>query len=154
MSNGSFTRRWAPLLAGFAVLVGLLAGPALAQTQSAKPANCHAYKLDEKTNQIVFNDPRITVQVLKKEERDKLRSQGTPAQVFVMKNCDAPDTEADFKVFDEPADAAADPELVPSAVRVVIVTEQGDWVQVKGHTTLWKGTGWVKKSDKLLFVKY
>lgn len=154
MTNGRHMRRWAPLLAGFAVLVGLLAGPALAQTQSARPANCHAYKLDEKTNQIVFNDPRITVQVLKKEERDKLRSQGTPAQVFVMKNCDAPDTEADLKVFGEPADSAADPELVPSAVRVVIVTEQGDWVQVKGHTTLWKGTGWVKKSDKLLIVKY
>ena len=154
MTNGRHKWRWAPLLAGFAVLVGLLAGPALAQTPSAKPANCHAYKLDEKTNQILFNDPRITVQMPEKKERDRLRSQGTPAQVFLMKNCDAPDTEADFKVFDEPADSAADPELVPSAVRVVIVTEQGDWVQLKGHTNYWKGTGWVKKSDKLLNVKY
>ena len=154
MTNGSFTWHWAPRLAGLAVALGLLAGSALAQTQSSKPANCYAYKLDEKTNQIIFNDPRITVQMLKKEERDKLRSQGTPAQVFLMKNCDAPDTEADFKVFDEPADSAADPELVPSAVRVIIVAEQGDWVQLKGHTDYWKGTGWVKKTDKILIIKY
>lgn len=154
MTNGSSTWHWAPRLAGLAVALGLLAGSALAQTQSSKPANCHAYKLDEKTNQIIFNDPRITVQMLKKEERDKLRSQGTPAQVFLMKNCDAPDTEADFKVFDEPADSAADPELVPSAVRVIIVAEQGDWVQLKGHTDYWKGTGWVKKTDKILIIKY
>lgn len=154
MTNGSLKRRWAPLAVGLAILLGALVGPLLAQAQAAKPANCHAYKLDEKTNQILFNDPRVTVQMPEKKERDRLRSQGTPAQVFLMKSCDAPDTEADFKVFDEPADSAADPELVPSAVRVVIVTEQGDWVQLKGHTTLWKGTGWVKKSDKLLIVKY
>lgn len=153
MKNGSFMRRSLPLVVGLAVL-GSLAPAAVAQTQGAKPANCHAYKLDEKTNQIIFNDPRVTVQMLEKKERDRLRSQGTPAQVFLMKNCDTPDTEADFKVFDEPTDSATDPELVPSAVRVIIVAEQGDWVQLKGHTDYWKGTGWVKKSDKLLIVKY
>jgi hypothetical protein len=153
MKNGSILRSSLSLLVGLAAL-GSVALSAAAQTPSARPANCHAYKLDEKTNQIIFNDPRITVQMLEKKERDRLRSQGTPGQVFLMKNCDSPDTEADFKVFDEPADSAADPELVPSAVRVIIVAEQGDWVQLKGHTELWKGTGWVKKSDKILIVKY
>src|SRR3989338_7431635 len=51
MTNGRHKWRGAPLLAGFAVLVGLLAGPALAPTPSAKPANCHAYKVDEKRSQ-------------------------------------------------------------------------------------------------------
>jgi len=84
MTNGSLKRRWAPLAVGLAILLGALAGPLLAQTQAAKPANCHAYKLDEKTNQILFNDPRVTVQMPEKKERDRLRSQGTPAQVFLM----------------------------------------------------------------------
>lgn len=153
MKNGSLTRRSLLLLVGVAMLGALLALPAAAQTPSAKPANCNAYKLDEQSNKIIFNDPRITVLMLDKKERDKLRSEGTPAQVFLMRNCDAPDTLGDLKVYAEPKEEN-DPEMVPSAVRVVILAEQGDWVQIKGHTSLWKGTGWVKRGDKIVVVKY
>jgi hypothetical protein len=37
---------------------------------------------------------------------------------------------------------------------VVILAEKGKWVQVKGHTELWKGTGWVRMNDELVVVKY
>lgn len=155
--NGSLLRLTYLILAVGVLLGGPLALLAAdqAQTPPAKPANCNAYKLDEKSNQIVFNDPRIIVKMPEKQERERLRSQGTPGQLFLMKNCDTPDLDADVQIFSEVSENPGRPaELVPSAVRVVIVGEQGNWIQVKGHTSLWKGTGWVKVHDKLLVVKY
>jgi len=149
MPNGSHTQRSVPLLAGLALL-GLAALPA--DAQSARPANCYAYQLDEKSGKIIFNDPRVTILMPEKKERDRVRSQGTPAQVFLMHNCDAPDTLADLKVYSE-ASENGDPELIPSASRVIVLAEKGDWVQVKGHTG-WKGSGWIKREDKLVIVRY
>lgn len=144
-------------LAGGALLAGLAALPVAAQGQSqeAKPANCSTYKLDEKTNRITFKDTRVFVLLPEKQERDTLRTQGTPGQLFRMKNCDTPDLEAELDVFNEadrPGDKPA--EKVPSAVRVVILAEKEKWIQVKGHTSLWKGTGWIRVDDKTLVVRY
>lgn len=146
------------LLAAPPILVVLVAHPALApapatQAPPPKPANCNAYKLDEKANRILFNDPRPIILMPPKQERDALRPQGKPGQVFLMKNCDTPDLDADVAIYKEAKNS--DPaEMVPSAVRVVILAEQSGWVQVKGHTSLWQGTGWIKLSDELLIVKY
>lgn len=156
MTNGSRGRRALSFSAGLTLVAAVFVLPAAAQAQAAKPANCNTYKLDEKTNQIVFNDTRIVVMMPEKEDRDRLRSEGTPGQLFLMKDCDGPDLEGEVEVFAKKADDTGEdpPEMVPSAVRVVILAEEGKWVQIKGYTRLWKGTGWVHRTDKLVVVKY
>ncbi len=59
----------------------------------------------------------------------------------------------EVKVFQNPDDGAA-AETIPSATRVVILKEQGDWIKVKGYTSLWKGAGWVKETGKILVVEF
>ncbi|HXE74688.1 MAG TPA: hypothetical protein VNN18_03485 [Candidatus Xenobia bacterium] len=125
-----------------------------AQAQAAKPANCNVWRLDEAKNRILFNDPKVNIQMPDKEERAKLRAQGQPGQLFVMKNCNTPDFEGTVPVFSEAESAGNAVELVPSMVRVIILGEKGKWLQVKGHTELWKGTGWVRITDDLVVVKY
>lgn len=156
MTNGSRGRRALSFFAGLMLGAAVFALPTAAHAQAAKPANCNTYKLDEKTNQVVFNDTRIVVMMPEKEDRDRLRSEGTPGQLFLMKDCDAPDLEGEVEVFVKKTDDTGEnpPKMVPSAVRVVILTEESKWVQVKGYTRLWKGTGWVRRSDKLVVVKY
>lgn len=150
MKNGSFREQATRVVALLALILVL---PAAAQTQAAKPPNCNLYRLDEKANRIVFNDPRVIILMPSKEERQKLRAEGKPGQIFLMKSCDAPDLEGDVGIYHEAKNS--DPmEKIPSAVRVIVVAEQGEWVQVKGHTSLWKGTGWVKLDDKTVLVKY
>ena len=54
--------------------------------------NCYAYELDEKRYWITFNDSSILYIILPpKSKRERLRSHGTPAQIFGMKNCDTVD---------------------------------------------------------------
>ena len=137
-----------------AFLLPLVLISAAAQAQTAKPANCNVWRLDEAKNRILFNDPKVNIQMPDKEERAKLRTQGQPGQLFVMKNCNTPDFEGTIPVFSEAESAGNAVELVPSMVRVVILGEKGKWVQVKGHTDLWKGTGWVRMTDELVVVKY
>ncbi len=139
---------------GLTVLVLLVAAvPVLAQTQDTKPANCNAWKLDEDKNRIVFNDPKVKIEMPKKEERAKLRAQGQPAQLFVMKSCNAPDFEADLPVFAEQG-AGAPTDNAPSAARVIVLAERDKWVQVKGHTSYWSGTGWIRLDNSVVLVKY
>lgn len=137
-----------------AFLLPLVLAPAGAQTQSTKPANCNVWRLDEAKNRVFFNDPKVNVQMPDKEERARLRSQGQPGQLFIMKNCNTPDFEGIVPVFSEAEATGNAVELVPSMVRVVILAEKGKWIQVKGHTDLWKGTGWVRMTDDLVVVKY
>ena len=137
-----------------AFLLPLVLVAAVAQAQTAKPANCNVWRLDETKNRILFNDPKVNIQMPDKEERAKLRTQGQPGQLFVMKNCNTPDFEGTIPVFSEAESSGNAVELVPSMVRVVILGEKGKWVQVKGHTDLWKGTGWVRMTDDLVVVKY
>ncbi len=137
----------------FAVILLLAAAPALAQTQNSKPANCNAWKLDEAKNLILFNDPKVKIEMPKKEERTRLRSQGQPGQLFIMKNCNAPDFEADAPVFAEQG-AGTPADNAPSAARVIILAEHDKWVQVKGHTAYWNGTGWIRLDDSVVLVKY
>ena len=137
-----------------AFLLPLALAPALAQTQTTKPANCNAWRLDEVKNRIVFNDPKVVLMMPDKEERARLRAQGQPGQLFLMKNCNTPDFEGMVPVFSEAEATGNAIELVPSMVRVVILAEKGKWIQVKGHTDLWKGTGWVRMTDNLVVVKY
>ncbi|MGH9787205.1 MAG: hypothetical protein ACRD4U_00705 [Candidatus Acidiferrales bacterium] len=149
MSISSHLRR-SSLLAGVLLLA---AAPVLAQTQNTKPANCNAWKLDEERNRILFNDPKVKIEMPKKEDRARLRAQGQPAQLFIMKNCNAPDFEADIPVFSaqgdgQPADNA------PSAARVIILAERDKWIQIKGHTSYWSGTGWIRLDDTVVLVKY
>ncbi len=127
--------------------------PVLAQAQGAKPANCNAWKLDEDKNRIVFNDPKVKIEMPKKEERSKLRAQGQPAQLFIMKNCNAPDFEAGVPVFAEQG-AGAPTDNAPSAARVIVLSERDKWIQVKGHTSYWSGTGWIRLDDSVVVVKY
>lgn len=136
-----------------AIVLLLAAAPALAQTQSTKPANCNAWKLDDAKNLILFNDPKVKIEMPKKEERARLRSQGQPAQLFIMKNCNAPDFEADVPVFSEPG-AGQPTDNAFSAARVVILAERDKWVQVKGHTKYWEGSGWIRLDDTIVLVKY
>ncbi len=137
-----------------AFLLPLVLVPAEAQTQTTKPANCNVWRLDEVKNRILFNDPKVNVQMPDKEERARLRAQGQPGQLFIMKNCNTPDFEGMVPVFSEAEAAGKEVEQVPSMVRVVILAEKGKWIQVKGHTDLWKGTGWVRMTDDLVVVKY
>ncbi len=137
----------------FAVVLLLAAAPVWAQTQNTRPVNCNAWKLDDAKNLILFNDPKVKIEMPKKEERAKLRAQGQPAQLFIMKNCNAPDFEADVPVFAEPgtgqpADSAF------SAARVIILAERDKWVQIKGHTKYWAGSGWIRLDDTVVLVKY
>jgi hypothetical protein len=138
---------------GLSAVVVLLAAPVLAQAQDNKPANCHAWKLDEDKNRIVFNDPKVKIEMPKKEERARLRSQGQPGQLFVMKNCNAPDFEGDVPVFAEHG-AGSPSDNAPSAARVIILAERDKWVQIKGHTSYWGGTGWIRLDDGVVLVKY
>lgn len=156
MRNGSRGRRALTFFAGLMLGAAVFVLPAVAQAPAAKPANCNAYKLDEKKNQVLFNDTRVVVMMPEKADRDRLRTEGTPGQLFLMKNCDSPDLEGEVEVFAKKNDDTGEdpPEKVPSAVRVVILAEETHWVQVKGYTKLWKGTGWVRRSDKLVVVKY
>ena len=156
MTNGSRGRRVLILLAGLTLWAAVFVLPAVAQAQAAKPANCYTYNLDGKNSQITFNDPRVAVMVPAKEDLDPLRSEGTPGQLFLMKDCDSPDLEGEIEVFAKKTDDTGEdpPEMVPSAVRVVILAEEGKWVQVKGYTRLWKGTGWVRRTEKIIVVKY
>lgn len=157
MLNRSCSWRALVVLAGGTLLAALAAQPAAAQAkpQETKPANCNTYKLEEKANRITFKDTRVFVLMPEKKDRDTLRAEGTPGQLFRMKNCDSPDLEAELDVFSE-ADRAGDKpvEKIPSAVRVVILSERENWIQVKGHTSLWKGTGWIRLDDKTLVVRY
>lgn len=137
----------------FAVVLLLAAAPVLAQTQNTKPANCNAWKLDEGKNLIVFNDPKVKIEMPKKEERTHLRSQGQPGQIFIMKNCNAPDFEADVPVFAEPG-AGQPTDTAFSAARVIILAERDKWVQIKGHTKYWEGNGWIRLDDSIVLVKY
>ncbi len=139
---------------GAAFLLPLVLAPAKAQTQTTKPANCNVWRLDEVKSRILFNDPKVNVQMPDKEERARLRAQGQPGQLFIMKNCNTPDFEGMVPVFSEAEAAGNAAEQVPSMVRVVILAEKGKWIQVKGHTDLWKGTGWVRMTDDLVVVKY
>lgn len=137
-----------------AFLLPLVLTAAGAQVQATKPANCNVWRLDEVKNRILFNDPKVNIQMPEKEERAKLRSQGQPGQLFMMKSCNAPDFEGMVPVFSEAEASGNAVEQVPSMVRVIILAEKGKWVQVKGHTELWKGTGWVRMTDDLVVVKY
>lgn len=150
MKNGSL-RKAAACLSLFWLL---LASPfARGQTETQPKSNCNQYRLDKKTNRIVFNDPRVIIMMPSKEDLQRLRAQGTPGQVFLMKSCDAPDVMGEVKVFQN-ADRGSTAETIPSATRVVILEARGDWVKVKGYTSLWKGTGWVKEDDKILVVEF
>ena len=117
------------------------------------PANCNAWRLDEDKNRILFNDPKVKIEMPKKEERARLRSQGQPGQLFIMKNCNAPDFDADVPVFAEQG-AGAPSDNAPSAARVIILAERDKWIQVKGHTSYWDGTGWIRLDDSIVLVKY
>lgn len=155
MMTGKSYRLALVAMAGAAGLAVLLATLASAQTTPAKPANCNAWKIDEKKGRILFNDPQITFTMLEKVQRDALRSQGTPGQLFVMKSCDAPDLEAELPVYAEPADTKNPaPEKVFCGVRVVVLEERTNWVRVRGHTKSWEGTGWVRVADNVVLVKY
>jgi hypothetical protein len=141
-------------IAGLCGVIFLGAAVARAQAPSGRPVNCNAFKVDEKKGRITFNDPKAIFTMPEKEERDKLRSQGTPGQVFVMRNCDAPNLDADFPVFSEPNNGGAPAEQVPSASRVVVLSERTNWIQVRGTTARWKGTGWVRLADNMVLVRY
>lgn len=155
MTMASFFRQTPRLLGGLALLAGTVALPAVAHAQATQPENCHAYKVDEEKNRILFNKPDIYVIMPPKVERERLRAQGTPGQIFHMKNCDVPDFTAQVDVHKRPGDSDSKPaEKVPCAVRVVILSEKDNWVQVKGHTSLWKGTGWIQLKDNIVVVKY
>lgn len=143
------------VLTALALTVGFATLPAAAQTQPTKRGDCHNYKLDQNRNRITFKNSRFFVILPEKTVRDKLRAQGTPGQIFRMKDCDTPDLEADVGVYSEADATGGDPaEVIPSAVRVVILAEKNEWVQVKGYTSLWQGTGWVHLDGKTLVIKY
>ncbi|MDA2913664.1 hypothetical protein MYX77_06850 [Acidobacteriia bacterium AH_259_A11_L15] len=150
MKNGSF---FSPLgLLGGLVLLAAL--PAAAQRQSREQPNCNAYRLDGNTHRIMFNDPRPIIMMPKAEQLETLRAEGRPGQVFRMKNCDAPDVEGKVEVYASPDDSQDSSEAIPSATRVVILEARGKWYKVKGYTSLWKGTGWVKENKQILVVKF
>ncbi|MBI2956327.1 MAG: hypothetical protein HYY26_03325 [Acidobacteria bacterium] len=119
-----------------------------------KSPNCKSYKVDEERKQLRFNDPDVTVLLPAKAERDRLRSEGTPGQLFVMKDCNSPNLLAEIKIYAEADNGKPPAEKVPCGVRVVILEEKDKWVRVKGHTSLWEGSGWVEVGDNLLVVKY
>jgi hypothetical protein len=115
--------------------------------------NCYAYELDEKRDWITFNDPSIHFIILPpKSERERLRSQGTPAQIFGMKNCDTVDRTKQVGMYRQPSDAVAPVEKIPSTGRVVILAERGNWIRVRDAITNRKG--WIRLDDDLVVVKY
>ncbi len=115
--------------------------------------NCYAYELDEKRDWITFNDPSIHFIILPpKSERKRLRSHGTPAQIFGMKNCDTVDRTKQVGIYRQPSDAVAPVEKIPSTGRVVILAERGNWIQVRDAITNRKG--WIRLDEDLVVVKY
>lgn len=125
-----------------------------AEVDATLAEDCYAYRLDEERNRITFNDPSIYVTMPPRSERRHLRSRGTPAQVFRMKNCDTLDPAKKLEMYREASDAARPSERVPSTIRVVILAEAEDWIQVRGHSSLWRGKGWIRLEDDILVVKY
>lgn len=146
-----------PMLA-FLGLAWIGAGGSLgrgAEEKANKPENCNAYTVDESKNRITFNNPELYIVIPTKTERDEFRLQGTPAQVFAMKDCDNFDETANLKVYEEPGAAEGSPSTeIVSATPIWVLAEQGDWVQIKGRTKLWSGKGWIKLDDKTVLVKY
>ncbi len=117
--------------------------------------NCYAYELDEVGNRITFNDPSIYVIMPPKSKRDRLRSRGTPAQIFRMKNCDTIDPIRQLDVYSQPNDALEPDGKIPSTVRVVMLAQKGNWIRVRAAlSNLWKGEGWIKLDDDLIVVTY
>jgi len=117
--------------------------------------NCYAYELDEVGNRITFNDPSIYVIMPPKSKRDRLRSQGTPAQIFGMKNCDTIDPIRQLEVYNQPNDALEPYGKIPSTVRVVVLAQKENWIQVRAAlSNLWNGEGWIRLDDDLVVVKY
>ncbi len=115
--------------------------------------NCYAYELDEKKDWITFNDPSIHFIILPpKSERERLRSHGTPAQIFGMKNCDTVDRTKQVGMYRQPSDAVAPVEKIPSTGRVVILAERGNWIRVRDAITNRKG--WIRLDHDLVVVKY
>ncbi|MCH7986449.1 MAG: SPOR domain-containing protein [Acidobacteria bacterium] len=115
--------------------------------------NCYAYELDEKRDWITFNDPSIHFIILPpKSERERLRSHGTPAQIFGMKNCDTVDRTKQVGMYRQPSDALAPVEKIPSTGRVVILAERGNWIRVRDAITNRKG--WIRLDHDLVVVKY
>jgi hypothetical protein len=152
-------KRGSLLVADMLLVAGLLGGsltvPGTAQETPAKPIKCNQYTVDSEKNRVSFNNPRIYIMIPSKAERDRLRGEGSPGQVFIMKDCDTPDETATLKVYPEPADATATPsEEIFSATPVLVLAEQNGWVQVKGRTKMWEGRGWIKLNDKTVVVKY
>ncbi len=117
--------------------------------------NCYAYELDEVGNRITFNDPSIYVIMPPKSKRNRLRSRGTPAQIFWMKNCDTIDPIRQLEVYSQPNDAIEPDGKIPSTVRVVVLAQKGNWIQVRAAlSNLWNGEGWIRLDDDLVVVKY
>ncbi len=117
--------------------------------------NCYAYELDEVGNRITFNDPSIYVIMPPKSKRDRLRSRGTPAQIFWMKNCDTIDPIRQLEVYSQPNDALEPDGKIPSTVRVVMLAQKGNWIQVRAAlSNLWNGEGWIRLDDDLIVVTY
>ena len=115
--------------------------------------NCYAYELDEKRYWITFNDSSILYIILPpKSKRERLRSHGTPAQIFGMKNCDTVDRTKQVGMYRQPSDAVAPVEKIPSTGRVVVLAERGNWIRVRDAITNRKG--WIRLDDDLVVVKY
>lgn len=155
MAIPNLLRRTLTILPALVCFAGLTAAPAAAQAAAAKSSKCKAYKVDTVRNRLYFNDPEVFVMLPEKSRLEDLRTQGTPGQIFRMKNCDVPDLTGLVEVYRRAGDTRSDPaEKISSAVRVVILGEKGDWVRVKGYTELWKGTGWIKVDDHILVARY
>jgi hypothetical protein len=117
--------------------------------------NCYAYELDEVGNRITFNDPSIYVIMPAKSKRNRLRSRGTPAQIFWMKNCDTIDPIRQLELYSQPNDALEPDGKIPSTVRVVVLAQKRNWIQVRAAlSNLWNGEGWIRLDDDLVVVKY
>lgn len=144
------------LLGGAALLTFLLATavPSASAQEKNRSQGCHSYRIDEKESRLHFTGVKASYVVLPdKEVRARLRSQGKPGQVLAMQACNRPNLEGNVTVYAEANETSAKEEIY-SATRVVILAEQDDSVKIKGHTSVWQGTGWVKRGEKLLVVTY